>query len=192
LIENWRSVVGFEGSYEVSDLGRVRSLDRIIIRKDGMHVSLKGKILKHSHNPKGYCQLILNPGNNNRKIHTLVLEAFVGPAPPGLECRHADGDKTNNRLNNLSWGTGSENTLDRVRHGNDHHHRRTNCPLDHSLKLPNLVAIQWEKGYRTCLACSRARSKVNYAKRSGLILPEDRKTIADRYYREIMEVTVDH
>ena len=68
---------------------------------------------------RGYMRIRLS-GNNRRRaadVHTLVLEAFVGPRPSGRECRHLDGNKTNNRLPNLAWGTHEENEGDRVRHG---------------------------------------------------------------------------
>ena len=67
----------------------------------------------------GYWKLGISAMNRNRKIylHTAVLMAFVGPRPPGLQCRHLDGNKANNRLENLCWGTASENAEDAKRHG---------------------------------------------------------------------------
>lgn len=59
----------------------------------------------------------INPGETIRYVHHLILEAFVGPCPPGLECCHGDGDGTNNALGNLRWDTHQENAQDRVRHG---------------------------------------------------------------------------
>ncbi len=52
-----------------------------------------------------------------RTVHRLVLEAFVGPCPPGMQCRHLDGNPANNRLENLAWGTHAENAADKIRHG---------------------------------------------------------------------------
>lgn len=52
------------------------------------------------------------------KVHRLILETFKGPCPPGKECLHKDGDKTNNATSNLRWGTSKENHADRIRHGN--------------------------------------------------------------------------
>lgn len=57
-------------------------------------------------------------GVKQRYVHHLVLETFVGPRPPGAECRHLDGDKTDNRLENLAWGTKKENAADRLHYGN--------------------------------------------------------------------------
>jgi NUMOD4 motif/HNH endonuclease len=182
--ETWLPVTGFEGSYEVSDLGRVRSLDRLV-KHGNHHRRIRGKILKLNFDRKGYACVVL-AGNRFRRIHTLVLEAFVASRPDGLECRHLDDDKTNNRLDNLLWGTGSENSIDRVQNGNDHHHRRIYCPLDHLLETPNLVPSALEAGYRTCLSCNRARSKINHAKRNGLVLLESLRAVADRHYEVIM------
>jgi hypothetical protein len=67
----------------------------------------------------GYCKVTLRDatGQKVRKIHTLVLEAFIGPCPKGMECRHLDGNRANNALYNICWGTKLENWADRKRHG---------------------------------------------------------------------------
>lgn len=65
---------------------------------------------------RGYTQI--NLGRRNlRKIHHLVLETYIGPRPKGMECRHLNGDRADNRLDNLKWGTRSENMQDAVKHG---------------------------------------------------------------------------
>jgi hypothetical protein len=74
--------------------------------------------LKPYPTPKGYMYVTIGL-NNRRYVHRLVLEAFVGPCPEGMECRHKDGDPGNNRLDNLCWGTPRENYEDAVRHGTD-------------------------------------------------------------------------
>lgn len=68
---------------------------------------------------RGYLVVKLSKidGSSQVLIHRLVLEAFVGPCPDGMECRHLDGDRTNNALSNLRWGTPTENQYDRIRHG---------------------------------------------------------------------------
>jgi hypothetical protein len=69
----------------------------------------------------GYHLILLRPIPGGKikafYVHRLVLEAFIGPCPEGMECRHLDGNPKNNRLDNLYWGTGKENATDRVRHG---------------------------------------------------------------------------
>lgn len=66
---------------------------------------------------KGYYRVALCPGRKYRFVHQLVLEAFVGPCPPGMECLHGDGNPGNNRLDNLRWGTKSDNAADAIAHG---------------------------------------------------------------------------
>jgi len=117
--EEWRSVVGYEEFYEVSDLGRVRSLDRI----DSMGRLRRGKVLKsrEHHNGIGiiYWSVALYARGEQRcsLIHQLVLEAFVGPRPKDHEGAHCDGDPANNKLANLAWKTCKANAADRIRHG---------------------------------------------------------------------------
>ena len=120
--ENWRSISGYEGLYEVSDHGRVRSLDHIV-EKNGRYGNLrqqryKGRILalnKPKPNKYQTVNLWRDGQGRVRQVHRLVIEAFVGPCPKGMECRHfPDGDTSNNRVENLSWGTRVENAADRV------------------------------------------------------------------------------
>lgn len=118
-MERWLPIVGFEGLYEVSDHGRVRSLARTITCAVGTTVvvrRLAGKLLKPGTVKSGHQLVVLGRGNS-RLVHALVLAAFVGPKPPGLEALHRDGKPARNVLSNLRWGTRSENVRDSVRHG---------------------------------------------------------------------------
>ncbi len=112
--EEWRPVAGFDG-YEVSSLGRVRSwrgqagtrrstprLRALCVDKDGYH-----KVGLENHERR---QVMFF-------VHNLVLEAFKGPRPEGMQCRHMDGSKTNNVPANLEWGTPLENSRDKRVHG---------------------------------------------------------------------------
>lgn len=113
--EFWKSVVGYTGMYEVSNFGRIRSVDRVC--SDGRRC--KGRMLKIAQQPAGYEFVVLSKAAKlkPRNIHRIVLEAFVGPCPHGYETRHKDGVRTNNVLSNLCWGTSSENNFDIRRHG---------------------------------------------------------------------------
>jgi hypothetical protein len=109
-VEVWKPVVGYEGLYEVSDQGRVRSLRTA--RKAGC-------IRKTPVNAQGYLAVDLKHNGKRKtfRVHTLVLTAFVGQRQAGHECRHLNGDRADARLANLAWGTPSENDNDRRRHG---------------------------------------------------------------------------
>lgn len=102
--ENWRPVVGYEGLYEVSDLGRVRNRTGRVLRaqySDGYRVIHPSKNCKRS----------------VRGVHTLVLEAFVSPRPAGRYACHRNDERADNRLTNLKWGTPRENQEDARRNG---------------------------------------------------------------------------
>lgn len=113
--EIWRPHPEFSG-YEVSTLGQVRSVDRVIVRNDGTSQHWKGRLLK-AVGPYPYVTLCDAGRERAVRVHRLVLETFVGPRPAGMQCRHLDGNKRNNRLENLAWGTSAENTEDKRRHG---------------------------------------------------------------------------
>lgn len=119
--ETWKPVISHSGLYEVSDLGSVRSLDRLV-RHFRTQVRLeRGRPIKPKKGPKKYPYLsvyLYSMGlRRSAAVHTLVLEAFVGPCPAGMQCRHLNGDSMDNRLENLAWGTLAENTEDKRRHG---------------------------------------------------------------------------
>lgn len=108
--EEWKAVVGWEGLFKVSSFGRVRSFPRLV--RDGLGSRLiPGHLMQCTINMAGYVVTQLSDGRRKAKarVHMLVLEAFVGPRPTGMECRHfPDRDRTNNRLGNLQWGTPTE------------------------------------------------------------------------------------
>jgi len=112
-MERWRPIPDARG-YEVSNLGRVRSKDRVVVTSRGPR-SVKGRVLKATPNTDGY--LMVNVGGRNQTVHRLVLAAFVGPCPDGQEARHLNGNRADNRLANLAWGTRAQNEADRERHG---------------------------------------------------------------------------
>ena len=115
-MENWKPVLGYEGLYEVSDLGRVRNK--------------KGHILKDRYKtPMKYRCVSLC--KKEKSVSSLVLEAFVSPRPPKMVVRHLNGKAQDDRLCNLSWGTQSDNIFDKIAHG-------TNNFNDVMVKLTNL------------------------------------------------------
>lgn len=114
--EIWKDVVGHEGFYQVSNLGNVKSVQRI--SRQGHQ--LPEKMLVGNMNHKGYVRVSLTDMDGKIKkhsVHRLVLEAFVGPCPEGMEGCHRDGNSSNNALFNLRWGTPESNWEDRRAHG---------------------------------------------------------------------------
>lgn len=188
--EEWRPVVGYEGLYEVSDQGRVRSVDRYV-RSKGNSVQLRrGRVLKPRPQPAdGRRQVNLSrEGRPNwRAVYVLVLEAFVSPRPSGMEGCHNNGDASDDRLVNLRWDTRSENQRDVVRHGKHPEANRTRCPQGHALAVPNLVPSSLKEGKRQCLACNRAGAYDRLWRRRGVHY--DRKALADDHYARIMQPT---
>jgi hypothetical protein len=117
IAETWVPVRGYEGFYEVSNLGRVRSIDREFIRADGQRQRRRGRMLKQSTLPKGYQTVMLRHGKR-RSVHRLVCLAFHGQCPgAGFEVAHFNGVPADNRAVNLRWATKSENQYDAIRHG---------------------------------------------------------------------------
>jgi hypothetical protein len=96
---------------------------RYVFREDGQIVSTmtgKPRVIRGHPMPKGYMRMCLrtDEGGKIAKFRSnLICEAFHGPRPPGMQCRHIDGNPKNDRPENLAWGTQSENQMDRHRHG---------------------------------------------------------------------------
>ncbi len=168
--EEWRPVPDYGDLYEVSNHGRARSLRRNLILKPG-----------HT-NTGGYPQVVLyRDGKQKAKyLHQLVMEAFVGECPPGMEVRHLDGNPLNNRWapgdeeetkaagGNLIYGTSSENKFDEVRHGTHYEASRTQCDSGHELTDENTWIEYYPDGTfraRRCKTCNRDRSTRQRAKR---------------------------
>lgn len=181
--EEWRDIPGYEGTYQASDHGRVRSVDRKLVNSLGYERLLRGKILRLK-DDKGYLRVQLNFGGVGKMhlVHRLVLAAFVGEAPEGMQCRHMDGYPKNNHLHNLRYGTVSENQLDRVKHGTHQEIVKTHCPRGHLLADPNLTKSGKKLGKRICLACARAHGYTSCRKE----LKPHFKQVADSYYEKIM------
>lgn len=187
--ERWAHIPGYENRYEASDLGLIRSVNRVVVDKLGRVRRLKGVLLQPAVCVKDgrITHLSVQLGDrNSQHVHVLVLLTFVGPRPRGKEGCHNDGNPTNNRATNLRWDTRSANHLDKQRHGTDAHRNRVACPREHLLKAPNLKSSAWKHGHRECLACSRARSMEHYYLRTyGGVRAYDFAAAADCYYAEI-------
>lgn len=138
--EVWLPVVGLEGVYQVSDLGRVKSLTRTVDCKDGRRRTFQGQILNPT---KGTYYLEVRLAGKNVTVHSLVAKAFLGPRPAGMVVRHGPGGQLDNRLCNLCYGTFAENQADRRRDGTSNRgerHGHAKLTEDKVLEARRLVA----------------------------------------------------
>lgn len=159
-MEEWKPVVD-HGFYEVSSLGRVRSIERVISANDGRKIRYSQRILRQNPDTSGYLQVVLcdHGKRKTRLVHQLVMEAFsVDGKPDNTEVCHRDGKQTNNTVENLRYGTRSSNAVDKIIHGTHNMSRKTECKRGHPLIEPNLMAYALKKGNRACKSCHLARS----------------------------------
>lgn len=154
--EEWRPIVGYEGLYEVSDLGRVRSLPREALRSDGALMRRRGNLLSRRPIHKGYVRVVLRGHGVSRfrRIHRLVLEAFVGECPEGKQCAHLNGDPADCRLSNLAWVSPTENASHKHAHGTHLHGTKCNLAVLDDDQAREIFQL---KGTITAKACARER-----------------------------------
>jgi hypothetical protein len=142
--EIWLPVVGWEGFYEVSDLGRVR---RIFLPPfEGYRVLRPSLCTYHPSVSLSRRSRVVR-----RTVHVLVAAAFLGPRPPGLEVCHNDGNKMNAAASNLRYDTHQANEHDKRIHGTHHNSRKTHCPYGHEYTPANTYINA--KGSRECRTC---------------------------------------
>lgn len=158
-------VPGYGHAYQVSDNGQVRSVAR-------KHTS--GRVLRVGSNSRGYsiAVLCIDGVRAGRSVHRLVAEAFIGPAPEGMQVCHRDGDKTNNAVGNLYYGTPSQNELDKIRHGANPNSNKTHCPQGHAYTVENTTwsSCPGRRPNRRCRTCARDRKRMKDASRRVLEL----------------------
>lgn len=153
MTEQWRPVEGYEGRYEVSDLGRVRSWVRWLREPD----ATLPRLLTPGLNAAGYPLVVLyKDGPSSRTVHSLVALAFLGARPEGMEVRHLNGDSTDARAINLAYGTSSENNQDIVRHGRNRQASKTHCDKGHEFTPANTYTSPGQRR-RNCRACIAIR-----------------------------------
>jgi hypothetical protein len=151
-VEEWRPLPGFEGRYEVSDQGRVYS-----VKTTGYGSGSTGRILASTSSTHGHRKVRLyhNKAQCWLYVHRLVMLAFVGPCPAGQEVRHLDGDPTNNCLDNLRYGTRSENALDRAIHVVPDNPDRLEYCANGLHVFDDANTYRRPTGRRQCRACMR-------------------------------------
>lgn len=169
--EQWRPVVGYEGAYEVSDLGRVRSLDRAVPAGRGRTRKSSGRVLSQYLGNYAKVRLKVDGAGSTKNVHALVAETFLGPRPDGLEVCHNNGDASDNRLANLRYDTHSANQSDQIAHGTNPWSRRTHCSKGHEFTPENTRTRGPNENGRRCGTCEdergRARWRRELARRSA-------------------------
>jgi len=182
-MSTWKDITGFEGCYQVSEDGDVRSVTRTVAFPQGGTRTWKSQPIAQEVDRDGYRRVYLKSGTKkkHRYVHRLVIAAFVGECPRGMEACHNNGDAGDNRLSNLRYGTKSENMFDRTRHGTQFVSTKEKCPRGHELEGKNLRLGELRKGWRACLACHRAHGYVRYHPE----LSDQFQRIADDYYDKI-------
>lgn len=161
--EKWRSVVGYEDSYEVSSLGRVRSLDRIDAR--GHH--RLGRLMTPTLTGKKNCEhyrvtFHLNSKRETIYLHRVVAEAFI-PNPEGLPfVLHWDDNPANNRVENLHWGTHADNMREMSERGRhvSVNATKTECRYGHPFDEENTK--RRKDGSRDCRTCVNIKQRARY------------------------------
>lgn len=149
--EKWKPISGWEGWYEVSDHGRVRSVDREITYPT-YKTRVRGRVLRPDTTSNGTHRIYLQRNGHTERfsVPRIVAREFIGPAPTGKPwVLHWDDDRDNNHVSNLRWGDALENVHDAIRNGL-HIGAATDCPRGHPYKLGNLVGSENGRRCKTC------------------------------------------
>lgn len=167
--EQWRDVVEYEGFYQVSNLGRVRSVDRVVRHPRGGATRRKGKILspfpssKYGHVAVKLCKKGVE---TSVQVHRIVLEAWIGPCPDGCECCHENGIASDNAVSNLRWDTRVSNGRDMMMHGN-HKTTRTRIVRSDGKEYASMVDAAKDVGCAYQSISAACRDLTNYVKGYG-------------------------
>lgn len=150
--ELWRPIPGYEGVYDVSDAGRIRTVKTGLIRCGSTSPN------------QPYPSLFLGRGDQ-RYVHDLVAAVFIGPKPAGMDTMHGNDCPTDNRAVNLSYGTRQQNIRDMVSRGRHRASHIDRCPQDHPYDEKN--TYHNTKGARVCRQCKRDRYHQKITQRNG-------------------------
>ena len=191
--ETWLPVPGFEGLYEASSHGRVRSLDRVIVKKDGSEQLYRGRLLKGSRVHDGK-RIVVKLGRDG-VIHQftrsqIVAETFIGTIAKDENVIHINGIGDDDRVDNLRIGSKKDVVQKSIELGthysvnkNHHNRKKTHCPRGHELQDPNLSQYWLKQGIRDCRACRQTQSHVQRNSEDKVRF----KQIADSRYINIMK-----
>ena len=156
-LEKWATIPGvYEYTYEASTLGRIRKQAHLSKRRDGTILHYRAKYLKPRIGSDGYLSVVIRGSNgkeSNVVVHRLVASAFLGTPPVGEEVRHRDGNRQNAHLDNLRYGTRSQNVFDSINHGTHAQARKTHCAHGHVFDALNTYYKPSRPRSRLCRAC---------------------------------------
>lgn len=161
-IEEWKEINGYEGYYEVSNMGNVRTMDRIIYKSDGSYQTYKSRPLKVAYNKRNNMYVVYLSLNGKKKcisVHRLVAEAFCYNDNPEIKTtvNHIDGDRSNNKANNLEWTSYSEN----LQHAYDTLKRPHNKAIKKNRKCITINKITNEKKEHKSIAEASRYTKIS-------------------------------
>ena len=142
----WKPVVGYEGLYEVSNTGMVRSVERDIVNKNGFITHRQSRLLKARIIGRGYLSVALSKNNkvNYYSVHRLVAIAFIPNERNKIQVNHKDGIKTNNNVSNLEWTSQSEN----MRHALDNFDNK---------HLKRVMILETKEIFKSLAECARQK-----------------------------------
>lgn len=126
--EIWKDIKGYEGYYQISSFGRVKSVERIVERKNNTKMKVKERILRQHIMKNGYCTVnIIKKTYKTHLVHRLVAIAFINNEKCLPQVNHIDGNKGNNNLSNLEWCTQKENSIHASKNGLLHSPKGEEC-----------------------------------------------------------------
>ncbi|AXH43888.1 HNH endonuclease [Mycobacterium phage Buckeye] len=160
MSENWRPVTEFEGYYEVSNQGRVRSVPRVTVRSNGVPLTVRGRIIvQRPGNKHGHLKVSLQRDGiwSTRWVHRLVALEWCERAPGQDYVLHGPEGATVNKATNLRWGTAAENSADRKAFGAPYPPPREMCEAGHAMTPDNIYRPPKRPNDRHCKACQRDR-----------------------------------
>jgi len=158
-MERWKDVIGYEGCYQVSNEGRVRSIDRLVRHHRGGVRRMKGRLLStHPRNQQGHLAMGLYKEGQRRTlyVHQLVARAWIGPCPYGQQVRHGPNGMLDNSVSNLCYGTPQEDAQDKWRDGT---HRSKPVRRSDGKVFRSMVAAAKASGCRDQHICAVCKGK---------------------------------
>ena len=166
--EEWRDIPGYEGHYQASSWGRVRSLGRVTVKKGGVRMTVRERILSGRAHRYGYSSYVLRKNGKSHPYHghVLVMRAFHGTPEPGLIICHNDSDGSNNRLDNLRYDTVKSNSADMVRAGNALLGEKNPQAI---LTSPEVVDIRYRRAHGESVSDIAKVYGLTYALISGVV-----------------------